>query len=293
MFVTGAGLATIPSWAMGSRYEKLTILHTNDIHCHIDPFDSNDPAYPNMGGLNRVAACVKRFRMQDPNLLLFDSGDFSQGTSYFNYYKSDLILKLMSEMGYDASCIGNHEFDNGLQALADAISGAKFPILSSNYNFEGTPVAPVIKENLIIERAGFRIGVYSLGIDPDGLVDPKSLENVVYLNSIEVAQKQEEYLRYGQDCDLVICLSHLGYSYKDEKKLSEIEIAKNTTNTDIILGGHTHTFFEKPIEVTNKNGRKVILNQAGWGALMLGRLDLVFERRRKFDNVSESNFEVK
>lgn len=292
MLLSGAGLAVMPSWASKGDTKRVTILHTNDIHCHLDPFPESDVRFPNKGGLSRISAYVRAFRAQNQNMLLFDSGDFSQGTPYYNYYKADLILKLMSEMGYDASCIGNHEFDNGLQSLADAVGVANFPILSTNYAFRGTPVESKAKDNLIVERAGFRFGIYSLGVNPDGLVDPKNIQNVTYLDPIEVAQKQEEYLRNEEDCDIVICLSHLGYKYPNENLICDLDIAQNTRSTDIILGGHTHTFFDKPIELDNLDGQKVILNQAGWGALMLGRLDLVLQRHRNIVNVGVSNVNV-
>ena len=277
----GIGFTVIPSFAVKrSSEERLIILHTNDLHCRIEPFADNDPKYPGQGGLSRIAAYVKKLRESEPELLLFDSGDFSQGTPYFNFFKDEVILKLMSEMGYNASIIGNHEFDNGLGELKKGLSFANFPIVSSNYDFSETPLAGIIKKNLIIERKGIRVGIYGLGVELSGLVDKLKSEKTIYLDPVETALKQEKYLRKDEKCDLVICLSHLGYEYAINK-ISDIRLASKTHYTDLILGGHTHTFLEKPVEYSNAENKPVIINQAGWAALMLGQLEFHFERQKK------------
>jgi len=278
--VGSIGLSAIPSFAMKKGgVEKLLILHTNDMHSRVEPFPTTDPKYPGQGGMNRIAAYLKKMREIEPELLLFDSGDFSQGTPYFNFFKDEVILKLMSEMGYNATTVGNHEFDNGVSELAKGLQFANFPVVSSNYDFSETPLAGMIQKNLIIERKGIRVGIYGLGIELSGLVDSAKSGNTIFLDPVETALEQEKYLRKDEKCDLVICLSHLGYEYAHEK-ISDVKLASKTRFTDVILGGHTHTFLEKPVEYSNADNKKVIVNQAGWAALMLGQLEFHFEREK-------------
>lgn len=277
----GIGLSAIPSLAIKkSSEERLLILHTNDLHCRVEPFSADDPKFAGRGGMNRIAAYVKKLRESEPDLLLFDSGDFSQGTPYFNFFKDEVILKLMSEMGYNASTVGNHEFDNGLSELKRGLEFANFPIISSNYDFSQTPLVRDVKKNMILERKGIRVGIYGLGVELSGLVDKKKSEYTLCFDPVETALEQEHYLRKDEKCDLVICLSHLGYEYAHEK-ISDVKLAAKTRCTDLILGGHSHTFLEKPVEYSNADGKKVIINQAGWAALMLGQLEFHFERQKK------------
>lgn len=275
-----AALYTLPAMAMGSDYQKLTILHTNDLHCRFEPFPENDPKYPGRGGMNRIAAYVKRMRGINPDLLLLDSGDFSQGTAYYNFFKGEVVLKLMSEMGYVASTIGNHEFDSGLDSLKNVLQYAKFPLVSSNYDFSNTLLNGLVKKNLVIERNNIRIGLYGLGIELNGLVGRSLCENTRYLDPIEVALEQEEYLKEKEKCDIIVCLSHLGFQY-DTPKVSDRVLAEKTRFTDAILGGHTHTFLDSPVEVINQEKNPVVINQVGWAALMLGQIDFYFENKKK------------
>ncbi|MFA9391840.1 MAG: bifunctional UDP-sugar hydrolase/5'-nucleotidase [Prolixibacteraceae bacterium] len=279
MAITGASLYALPSLAYNG-YNKLTILHTNDMHCHFEPFPDNDPKYSGRGGMNRISAYVKKMRQSDPELLLLDSGDWSQGTPYYNFFKGEVVLKLMSEMGYIASTIGNHEFDSGLETLKSNLQFANFPLITSNYDFSHTPLKGMTKNNLIIERKGIRIGLYGLGIGLLGLVGKSLSGNTIYIDPIEVAQQQETHLRENEKCDIIICLSHLGYQY-DSPQTSDIVLAKNTRYTDLILGGHTHTFLETPVEILNLDKQSVVINQVGWAALMLGQLDFYFEKKKK------------
>lgn len=262
-----------------SSVEKLLILHTNDLHCRVEPFSESDPQYPGKGGMNRIAAYIKKMRDTEPELLLFDSGDFSQGTPYFNFFRDEVILRLMSEMGYNAATVGNHEFDNGVGELAKGLRFANFPVISSNYDFSKTPLNSLVKKNLIIERKGIRVGIYGLGIELSGLVDKKNSGNTIFINTVETALNQENHLRNEEKCDLVICLSHLGYDSASEK-ISDVKLAAKTHYTDLILGGHSHTFLEKPVTLSNADNKPVIVNQAGWAALMLGQIEFHFERQR-------------
>jgi 5'-nucleotidase len=277
--VTSAGLYAFPSKAFNG-FEKLTILHTNDMHCHFEPFSENDAKFAGRGGMNRISAYVKQLRKIDPELLLLDCGDYFQGTPYYNFFKGEVAIKLMSEMGYDAVTIGNHEFDSGLEALKKALGFASFPVLSSNYDFSKTVMDGVTQKNLIIEKKGIRIGFYAIGIELQGLVGKTLSGATEYHNPIDIALEQEEYLRNNQQCDMIICLSHLGYKY-DTPKTSDLTLAKSTHFTDVILGGHTHTFLEAPVEILNADKQSVVINQVGWAALMLGQLEFYFEQKKK------------
>jgi len=278
--LAGGGLLIMPSLYAGNGFEKLVIMHTNDLHCHVEPFPDNDPRYGGKGGMNRISAYIKHIRKSNPDMLLFDSGDFSQGTPYYNFFQAEVVLKLMSEMGYNASTIGNHEFDSGLDSLKRTIEFANFPIISSNYDFSSTVLNNQFKENMVIERKNLRIGVYALGIELLGLVGQSLSGDTVYKNPLETALVQEKYLKEEKGCDFIICLSHLGYEYQTPQN-SDVILAKNTSYTDLILGGHTHTFLEKPVEVINQRKMPVVINQAGWASLMVGYLEFYFEKKKK------------
>lgn len=260
---------------------RLTILHTNDIHCQIDPFPATDPSFGGQGGLARLSALVNKIRQENDNMMLLDAGDMFQGTSYFNFYKGELILKIMSEMGYDASTLGNHEFDNGLKDLNRDLDYAKFPHISSNYDFSQTILYDRFSKYEIFRRNGVKIGIYGLGVELKGLVSEKNYEGTLYKDPVKVALEMESFLKNEKKCDLVICLSHLGLEYK-ENKISDKTLAAQTHLTDLIIGGHTHTFLDKPLELKNAKGKKIIVNQVGWGGLVLGRIDFIF-------NLSEKN----
>jgi 5'-nucleotidase len=287
-FIRNIGLGTA-GFAIGSvPYELLanddfvtiSILHTNDIHTHIEPFESSNPLMAGKGGMARIAQLTKNYRKKNPNTLLFDAGDMFQGTPYFNYYKGELILKVMSAAGYDAGTLGNHEFDNGLQGILGPLPNANFPLINSNYDFSDTILAGKFPRWQIFRRSGIKIGVYGLGIELNGLVSEANLGNTVYNNPIIVAQEMEHLLKNEKKCDLVVCLSHLGLQYRNDK-VSDRVIASETTATDLIIGGHTHSYLEEPIQLKNKAGKPVIVNQAWWGGLVVGTIDFVFERAGK------------
>lgn len=259
---------------------KLTMLHTNDMHCHIDPFPESDAEYPGRGGIVRLATLVSKCRSENPNLLLLDAGDMFQGTPYFNYFKGDIMLKLMSKIGYDAGTIGNHEFDNGLEGIASALKFAKFPIVTSNYDFSDTLLSGLVKNHLILKKGGIKIGIYGLGIELQGLVGNLNYGNTRYLDPLATALKMEHLLKKEHSCDLVICISHLGFSY-EHNKISDSSLAPQTKYTDLIVGGHTHTFLEKPLELMNAEGKLILVNQAGWAALAAGKIEFIFDRMGK------------
>lgn len=264
--------------------KKITILHTNDVHSHIDPFPADDPRNANMGGVSRRATLIDSIRKENPNVLLLDAGDVFQGTPYFNYYGGEIELKLMSMMQYDVATLGNHDFDNGLEGFYAQMHHAKFDFISANYDFKNTILDTHIKPYKIFIKDGIKIGVFGLGIELQGLVDKKNYKETIYLDPVEIAQDITRRLRTEEKCDLVICLSHLGYDYKkggDSDKISDIKLAQKTQDIDLIIGGHTHTFLEKPTIVKNAIGNEVLVNQVGCYGLYLGRIDFYFDSNKQ------------
>lgn len=256
---------------------NITILHTNDVHSRIDPFPNDGSRNANLGGASKRAAMINKIRKDVDHCILLDSGDIFQGTPYFNFFQGELEIKLMSKMGYDVGTIGNHDFDAGVDNLAKQFKHASFSLVNHNYKIEDSALSEVVKKDVIIEKGGIKFGILGLGIELDGLVPENLIQNIKYQNPIECAQKQADRLKNELGCDVVICLSHLGYKY-DRSKVCDIDVAKMTRNIDIILGGHTHTFMKKPDIQKNLDGEPVIINQAGWAGIMLGRIDLVFEK---------------
>lgn len=269
---------------------KLTILHTNDQHSRIEPFDASYTKNPNQGGFARRASLIQQIRNQESNVLLLDSGDIFQGTPYFNFFGGELEFKLMSMMKYDASTMGNHDFDNGLEGFLKVLPNAQFPFICSNYDFKNTILDGKTFPYRIFNKNGIKVGIFGVGIQLDGLVGKKQYAETVYSNPIDVAQHYSDFLKKDQKCDLVICLSHIGYDYRDEpNKVSDKILAANTENIDIILGGHTHTFLPEPQTFTNRQGKNVLVNQVGWAGLLLGRIDFYFDSNKNVQHISWNN----
>ncbi|HLO73455.1 MAG TPA: metallophosphatase [Flavobacterium sp.] len=269
--------------------KKITILHTNDVHSHIDPFPADHPKNANMGGAARRAALIESIRKEEPNVLLLDAGDIFQGTPYFNYYGGELEFKLMSMMQYDLATMGNHDFDNGIDGFYAQLPHAKFEFVSANYDFKNTILNDIVKPFKIFDKDGIKIGIFGLGVELDGLVDKKLYKETVYNNPIEVAQDMSRILKHDKKCDLVICLSHLGFSYKNEPyKVSDLELAKKTKDIDLIIGGHTHTFLDKPVIEKNSDNKDVVINQVGCYGINLGRIDFYLSNDKVYHNQTKN-----
>jgi len=289
---TGVGAAglgllglSVPAAAAESKSERLVILHTNDMHSRIDPFPDNAAQYAGMGGMAHRASLIKQIRAQEPHVLLLDSGDIWQGTPYFNFFMGELEYKLMSQMQYDASTLGNHDFDNGLEGLQKQLPNATFPFLIANYDFSNTILAGRFQPYKVFEKAGHRIGVFGLGIEMAGLVADKNFGATKYLDPVATANAMVAKLRGSERCDLVICLSHLGYKYASAK-VDDFKLAAGAPGIDLLLGGHTHTFLDKPDVVAGPNGHQTLINQVGWSGINLGRLDYTFERGTRRPSVA-------
>ncbi|MDC6364967.1 MULTISPECIES: bifunctional UDP-sugar hydrolase/5'-nucleotidase [Flavobacteriaceae] len=259
----------------------ITILHTNDVHSHIDPFPSSHSRYANLGGVARRATLVEKIRNENTNTLLLDAGDIFQGTPYFNFYGGELEFKLMSKLKYDASTIGNHDFDNGVDGLLAQVPHATFDLLSANYDFSNTVLDGFVKPYKIYTLGTIKVGVYGLGIALDGLVTKRLYKETKYLNPYEIALDMERKLKEEEHCDLIICLSHLGYEYENQERPSDVLLAQQTYHTNLIIGGHTHTFLDKPDIRINQNGDSVLVNQVGAYGLNLGRIDFYFDHNKK------------
>ena len=245
-----------------------------------------------MGGMYQLASLVKKIRQEEENVLLFDAGDVFQGTPYFNLFNGELEFKLMSQIGYDAITLGNHDFDNGIDGLANQIKHTNFPIISSNYDFKNTPLENKTLPHHIIYKSGIKVGLFGLGIELKGLVDPKLYGNTIYQDPIVIANNKAKILKHQEHCDLVICLSHLGYKYKSEK-VSDVLLASKTSNIDLIIGGHTHSFLNQAVKLKNKKNKEVLISQVGFGAIKLGKIDYYFNKKNLSLTYHPSNVESK
>lgn len=287
--VAGSALLTVGGLSLSSfdtlETKHITILHTNDVHSHIDPFPADHPRNANMGGVSRRANLIESIRKENSNVLLLDAGDIFQGTPYFNYYGGELEFKLMSMLNYDLATMGNHDFDNGLEGFYTQLPHAKFDFVSANYDFKNTMLDGIVKPYKTFKKDGIKIGVFGLGIELEGLVDKKNYKETVYKNPVETAQEMTRILKTQEKCDLIICLSHIGYDYKnDQNRISDLKLAAQTKDIDLIIGGHTHTFLDKPTIVKNLDGIDTLVNQVGCYGINLGRIDFYFDKDKNKSN---------
>lgn len=295
MLGAGAGMSLISSFSktelQSKGMTKLVILYTNDQHSRIEPFPINDPKYPDQGGFARRAAVIKQVRAAESNVLVLDAGDIFQGTPYFNLYHGEVEYKLMSMMGYDCTTIGNHDFDLGMENIVKQMPHASFDFVCANYIFKDTPLEGLIKPYKIFYRGGLKIGVFGLGIELKGLVGEKQYGNTKYFNPVMVANDVAKTLKKDEKCDMVICLSHLGYKYED-RKVSDIILGEQTRNIDLIIGAHTHTFLEKPVLRSNLDQQEVHVTQVGWAGIWLGRADIIFSLNTKKNSIETSYYKI-
>ncbi|MCB9255547.1 MAG: metallophosphatase [Chitinophagales bacterium] len=277
------GLSNVPlellAGGVDADFAKISILHTNDMHSRIDPFPEGSK-YAGLGGMAKRAQLIKKIRSEEEHVVLLDAGDIFQGTPYFNIYGGELEFKLMSEMAYDAATLGNHDFDAGLEGLVKQMPLAKFQFLNANYILDNTPLLGKVQAYQVIEKDDVRIGIFGVGIELKGLVPDKLFGEVQYTDPLVAANNTARILKEDLKCSLVVCLSHLGLKY-ESKKISDVVLAQNTENVDIIIGGHTHTFLDKPMVVNNLKGHPVVVNQVGWAGINLGRLDISIAKGKK------------
>ncbi|MEO7530605.1 MAG: metallophosphatase [Sediminibacterium sp.] len=277
--IAAASLLPVRAGAESAVTSHITILHTNDVHSRLDPFPMDGSRNQGLGGVAARAALIQEIRTEAQQVLLLDAGDIFQGTPYFNMYKGEPEMKAMHLMGYDAATIGNHDFDAGLENFATQLQHGGFPLLICNYEFTGTPMDMKFQPYKIFQKGDLKIGVLGIGIELKGLVPENLYGKTVYTHPIEAANRTADQLR-KQGCDLVICLSHLGDKYDDDRMSDEI-LAKESYDIDLIIGGHTHRFFEEPRKYSNRNGSDVVVNQVGWAGIQLGRLDYSFSGNKR------------
>lgn len=284
--LAAAGLLTsrtaLARFQEGEAVKRLTILHTNDVHSRLEPFPMDGGRNQGLGGVAARAELIKKIRSEEEQVLLLDAGDIFQGTPYFNLYKGEPEIKAMTAMSYDAATMGNHDFDAGLENFATQLQYANFPLIICNYDFNNTPMEFKYQPYKIFKKGKLKIGVTAVGIEMNGLVPENLFGNTKYLDPIQKVNETASRLKTDEGCDLIICLSHLGYKYKSDKVSDEI-LARESENVDLIIGGHTHTFMDEPAVFKNKNGSDVLVNQVGWGGINLGRLDFEFMGYNKKD----------
>ena len=268
-------LATIAAAAQ----KTIEILHTNDTHSCILPLNPNlkDTTVAGRGGYLRRIAMLKEERKNNPDLLLFDSGDFSQGSPFYTLFKGDVEIGLMNRMGYDAATIGNHEFDFGLENMARIFRMAKFPIVCANYDFTGTPVEGTVKPWIVLKRKGVRIGVFGICPEMDGLVDANKCQGVKYLDPVKTADEVAHMLRKEKKCDVVVCISHLGWDM--QQNVDDEHMLRANHDIDIVLGGHSHTYFKTLKYAPNADGKLIPDDQNGKHAVFVGKIKLKVEKK--------------
>ncbi|MCH2021051.1 MAG: metallophosphatase [Saprospiraceae bacterium] len=273
------------------QLHKLTILHTNDVHSRIEPFPMDGGKNQGRGGIAKRAALINKIRNQEEQVLLLDAGDMFQGTPYFNYFGGEIEMKLMTKMGYDAATIGNHDFDGGIDGLHKQFSEhADFPLINCNYDFSDTIMNGHTIPYQVFQKGPIRVGVLGVGVELEGLVPSIMYKKTRYIHPLEPANKYATILKQELQCDYVICLSHLGYSY--DKKMCDLVLAKQSKNIDLIIGGHTHTFLDKPTIIKNSQQKEILVTQVGWAGMILGRLDIYFERNFKDKCIQCNNSKV-
>ena len=273
----GPALARAAAWWQEPA-ARLVILHTNDTHSRLEPFPMDGSRNQGLGGIAARGRLISDIRQQEELVLLLDAGDIFQGTPYFNIYKGEPEIKAMTAMGYDACTIGNHDFDAGMENLATQLTrNANFPMLVSNYDFSGTPMEGKTAPYKIFRKGPLKLGVFGVSIEGRGLIPDNLFGATKYLDPVQAANETAARL-VKEKCDLVICLSHLGYKYEGSNKVSDLVLAAETENIDLIIGGHTHTFLDKPVVLKNKKGKDVAVNQVGWAGINLGRIDYEFSK---------------
>ncbi len=265
---------------------KLTILHTNDTQSQLEPVGPEVPKYAGLGGIQSRADLIQKIRAEEKNVLLLDAGDFFQASPYFDTFKGSIEIEAMNKMKYDAACIGEHEFDGGVENLARQIAKARFAVLCSNYQFKNKDLQSKIKAWNIIEKEGIKIGITGIGLDMKNLISEDLSKEIIYYDAIKSANETAAHLKKKENCDFIICLSHLGIMDNESNLINDKTLAKESEHIDLIIGGHSHTLLNKPMKFFNKKRQEILVTQAGWGGTHLGRIDYAFSTKK---NILSSN----
>jgi len=270
----GMMLRPLESWTK-PRARQWALLNTNDFHSRFLPFPANHRRYPNQGGMARLTSVIQEYRSKYEHLALFDCGDVFQGTPYFNVFQGDPELSWMKKMGYDATTLGNHDFDKGVNHLYTLRKRHQTPTVLCNYEMSESELQEIVTPYKVIKKGPVKIGVTGVCVNLEGLIGENNRQGLSYINPIDILQENINQLRHKENCDTVLVLSHLGFEYPDFDKIDDLTLAKKTSGIDLILGGHTHTFLDEPVTQKNKDGKDVVIHQAGWAGLRMGRF--VFE----------------
>ena len=260
---------------------KIVILHTNDTHSRIESYPNDNSSRSGASGYARRSAYIQLIRKTEKNVLLFDAGDFFQGTPYFNFFKGEPEVKLMSDLKYDAVTLGNHEFDNGIDTLAKMLQAASFPIVVSNVDYSKTALKNKTIPYLVFKKGGIKIGVIGIFVNPAGLIDSKNDKGLQYLDPVLKANETVSLLKTQFHCDLIICLSHLGHAYPDQNIMSDSLLASSTHNIDLIIGGHSHKIISSDFFVSNLDHQKVRIVQTGANGINVGKIEYYFVKDSK------------
>jgi 5'-nucleotidase len=256
-----------------AQSKKLVILHTNDTHSRIEALPATEKQYANRGGVVNRKALVDSIRAVEKNVLLIDAGDFVQGTPYFNLFKGRVETGAMNLLKYDVGTLGNHEFDYGLDTLKNIIRSLRFPIVCCNYDFSKTPLKGMVKPYLILKRFGLKIGIVGVGPNPEGLIQESKYDGMVFKPVIPSVNEYADKLRADEKCDLIICISHIGYTSPEEEP-NDRTLAGSSGNIDLIIGGHSHTCMEQPDIRKNKDGKDVLIFQVGKSGAFVSKIDV-------------------
>ena len=288
----GANSAASPAYGpLLDDAVRLVVLHTNDTHSRLDPFPADDGPFAGLGGAARRATLVQRVRDANEHVLLLDSGDIFQGTPYFNFFGGELEFRVMTAMGYDVATLGNHDFDNGVDGLVAMLPEAEFDFVCANYDVSDPALAARVQPWTVREFDGVKVGIFGLGIGFDGLVLESLHKGVEYRDPVQAARTTARALR-GQGCALVICLSHLGYRYRNPNRPSDRVVAEAVPEVDLVLGGHTHTFLDEAESFEHGRNGFTLVNQAGWGGMRLGRIDVSFDSSGEPSDWASVGYEI-
>ncbi len=298
-FIKQASLLSAGYTAIGRLLQNLgeepspaiTILYTNDTHARLDPFPENARQFAGLGGIAERASLIKKIRYEQEHVLLLDAGDVFQGTPWFDVYGGSVDFELMTQMGYDAMAIGNHEFDRGPDGFAEAAQEAGFSMLAANYLTRNTPMDPFLQDQIVKEYDGFRIGIFGLGIKLSGVVDPSLSGDVRSFDPVRTAERSVDSLRNFYNCDYIICLSHLGYE-QELGGIGDEMLAKTVSGINLIIGGHTHTFLDKPVMITNPSGEITLITQMGHSGIRLGRIDVPMADPLVAENIKSQYYTI-
>jgi 5'-nucleotidase len=257
---------------------KLVILHTNDTHSQVEPTEKSSSKTADMGGYARRMGVINQIREQEKNVILLDAGDFSQGTPYFNFYNGRVEIDALNKMKYDAITVGNHEFDNGIDTLAVILAKANIPILSSNYQVDSTPLKSLMQPYMILKKAGLKIGIMAINVEPKGLIIESNYKGLVFKNALQSAIDMSTFLKKEKKCEVIICLSHLGAD-TTKNEINDFEIAHKTRYIDVIIGGHSHSMITNNT-VKNVAGKPIVIAQMAKSGLYLGKVELELEKKK-------------